>query len=121
MRRVGLLTRPTWPGRRLAVPGLAVARLAAGPVARPAAVAAGVAAGVLLAAAVLGGWRDQLFLDPAPLAGSGLWWGQKCPRFQLLGPTRLPGSVVEMAIDVEGWPRSSRGSGALRMTRSEDA
>ena len=68
VRRVGLLTRPIWPGRRLAVPGLAVA----GPVARPAARAAGVAAGVLLADVVLGGWKDQLFLDPAPLAGSGL-------------------------------------------------
>ena len=115
------MTQPSWPGRSLAAAALAVAGPAAAGLAvllaAAAAGAAGVAAGVLLAAAVLGGWRDQLYLDPALLAGSGLWRGQKCPRYQLLGPTRWPESVVEMEIVLAGWPRSSPGSAALRSTR----
>ena len=122
VRRFGLVTRPIWPGTSLAVldPAVAVglvARLGAA-----VAVALAAAAGVVRAAAVvLGAKKGQLFLDPAPLAGSGLWRGQRCPWFQLLGPTRLPESVVVMVIASGEWPRSSRGSSALRTTRSEDA
>ena len=72
----------------VAVAAVAVVVAAAG----VAGLAAGPAAGVLVA---WGERKDQSFLDPALLAGSGLWRGQKCPRCQLLGPTRLPESVVE--------------------------
>ena len=96
------MTRPTWPGRRLAVAAAAAAVVAVA-VAAVVAGAAGLAAGVLLVVAVvLGVRRDQLFLDPAPLAGSGLWRGQRRPRFQLLGPTWLPESVVERVSGLAG-------------------
>ena len=100
-------------------PVLLIAAAAVG-AAGVAAAAAG-AADVALAAADLGGWKDQRFVDPAQLAGSGLWRGQRCPWFQLLGPTRLPESVVEMVNVLAGWPRSSGGNAARRTTRSEDA
>ena len=59
---------------------------------------AGLAAAAGLAAGVLVAWgerRDQSFLDPALLAGSGLWRGRRRPQCRLLWPTRLPESVVE--------------------------
>ena len=59
------MTRPTWPGRRLAVAAVAVVVLAAGVAGLAAAAAAGPAAGVLVAG---GERKDQSFLDPALLA-----------------------------------------------------
>ena len=87
------MTRPPWPGKILIV----VAVVAAAVVVAAVAAVVGVAAVVVdvVAAVKTGQW----YLDPAPLAESDLWRGQRCPPFRTcsLGQDNLLPGILPSA------------------------